>query len=81
MRACPSLEYPREEHARGLERAGNGGHDVTGETATTRRRFWRSSLAMWLLWLALGILLVIGFSLISSSPALIQLIHASAAGI
>lgn len=44
--------------------------------STTRRRMWRSPVVMWLLWILLGVLLLVGFSILSSYPTLIHLVQA-----
>ncbi|MDG2424376.1 MAG: hypothetical protein P8M22_10395 [Phycisphaerales bacterium] len=47
---------------------------------TIRRRFWRSSIVMWMVWTLLGILLLVGFSVLSSYPSVINLVQAGTLG-
>ena len=48
--------------------------------STTRRRFWRSPIAMWIVWILLGVLLLVGFSIVSAYPSLIHLVQAGTLG-
>ena len=44
---------------------------------TSRTRRWQSNRTLWIFWILLGLLLLIGFTLISGSPGLIHLIQAT----